>query len=236
MVSRTRLTAQVRAFDVMAVYKGLLDNPELLHYRDSRGRNWLHLTASIDVHKHPELDPDQSIRLAESLIQSGLGVDEPAFSEGDWQATPLWYAVARGRNLPLATWLLDAGASPEHCLWAAAFRDDEAMLKLLVDRGANIDAVAEDETPLLGAVKVSRFLAVRILLEAGADPDVQDGKGMTALHYMLKKGSASRPLRLLAEHGARGDIPGPDGRTAIQILSSRRDPVFQEIAGLLDER
>lgn len=233
MVSRTRLTTQVRSFDATAVCRGLAETPELLDFRDDRGRNWLHLTASIDVLKRPELDPAQSIRLAEHLIALGLGINDPAFTEGTWQATPLWYAVARGRNLELARWMLDAGASPEHCLWAAGFRDDAGMLRLLIEHGANLEALAEDETPLLAAVKVSRFRAARVLLEAGADPDVRDPKGMTALHYMLKKGSDIAYLKLFADHGARGDIPGPDGRTVAQLLAHKRDPALRAIAGQL---
>ncbi len=230
MVSKTSLTASIRQFDVRAVTDGLAENPELLSFRDERGRNWLHLTASINLPDHPELAADDSIELARHLIDLGLPINGPAFTEGTWAATPLWYAVARGRNLPLATWLLESGSTPEHCLWAAAFRGDAAMLRLLIAHGAPLEAVAEGETPFLGAVKVSRFESAALLLEAGADPDYLDAKGMTALHYMLKKGSDAEHFDLLAQHGARGDIPDPDGRTAIDILSRKRSPAFKALA------
>ncbi len=233
MVSRTSLTAAVRRFDVAAVVSGLDTSPQLLGHEDERGRNWLHLTASISLPDHPELLPADSIALAEQLITRGLPINGAAFTEGTWQATPLWYAVARGRNLPLASWLLASGSTPEHCLWAAAFREDGEMLRLLIEHGAPLEAVAEGETPLLGAIKVSRFSSAAVLLEAGADPNFVDAKGMTALHYMLKKGSDARHFELLAGYGARGDIPGPDGRTAVDILSRKRSARFKALAAQL---
>lgn len=230
MGSKTGLTVAIRRFDVDAVAAGLAASPALLTHTDDRGRNWLHLTASISLPDHPTLLPADSIELARDLIDRGLAIDGPAFTEGAWKATPLWFAVARGRNLPLANWLLEMGSTPEHCLWAAAFRDDEEMLRLLIDHGAPLEAVAEGETPFLGAIKVSRFRSAAMLLEAGADPDFVDAKGMTALHYMLKKGSAPEHFALLAEHGARGDIRGPEGRTAAQILARKRHPAYRVLA------
>ena len=86
------------------------------------------------------------------------------------------------------------------------------------------------ETPLLGAIKQSKFQAAARLLAAGANPDFQDASGMTALHYMLKKGSDKDHFRMFTEHGARGDIPNPRGDTAIAIMLRKRDPEFHRLA------
>lgn len=96
-----------------------------------------------------------------------------------------------------------------------------------------LDAVAEQETPLLHAVKYSRFRGAEALFEAGADPNYRDVRGMTALHYMLKKNSDIRHFRMFAEHGARGDIPDRDGRTAAGILARKRAPAFHAVASQL---
>ena len=50
---------------------------------------------------------------------------------------------------------------------------------------------------------------------------------MTALSYTLKKASDVRHFRMLVHYGARGDLPGGDGRTAKQILARKRSPVFR---------
>jgi len=233
MVSKTKLTDLVRRFAASEVSRSLDESPGLLAHRDDRGRNWLHLCASVDVEARSELDPRESVRLAGVLLDLGIGVNEPAFTEGAWQATPLWYAVGRGNNLRLAEFFLDRGSTAEHCLWAASFNEDGAMLRLLIDRGAPLEAVVEGETPLLGAVKMSRFGKIDVLLEAGADPDFRDAKGMTALHYMLKKNSPKEQFQVFADHGARGDIPGPDGRTVIETMRRKRDSDFHLLADRL---
>jgi len=228
--SKTRLAECVRELRSNEILAGLEAKPELLAYRDERGRNWLHLCASIDTRKKKGLRQVDAIPLAKGLLSLGIDVNEPAFTEGTWHATPLWYAVGRGRNHALARFLLASGSTPEHCLWAACFNEDLGMLQILVDARAYLEAVAENETPLLGAVKSSKFKAARFLLEAGSDPDFVDVRGMTALHYMLKKSSDARHFKMFVQHGARGDIPGPDGRTAAEILGRKRDSAFHKIA------
>ena len=230
--SKTRITACTRAFDTDAVVAGLKARPDLVHHADERGRNWLHLCASIDARKRG-LDPADAIRLAAALLDFGIDVNAAAFTEGTWRATPLWYAVVRGENIDLAQYLLASGSTPEHCLWAAVFREDLDMIALLVDAGARLDAVAEQETPLLHAVKYSKFRGAEALLEAGADADYRDVRGMTALHYMLKKNSDVRHFHTFAAYGAKGDIPDRDGRTAAAILSRKRDPAFRAAADRL---
>ena len=103
-------------------------------------------------------------------------------------------------------------------------------IRLLVRYGAKVDAEHEGGTPFLGAVAWSRFAEAELFLELGANPNQKSRQGMTALHMMLKKGSEPEHLAMVIRHGARGDIPGPDGRTAIDILRRKKDPEFQRLA------
>ena len=41
---------------------------------------------------------------------------------------------------------------------------------------------------------------------------------------------------MLIRHGARGDIPGPDGQTAAGIMRRKKDPDFRRMAELLGRR
>jgi hypothetical protein len=171
--------------------------------------------------------------MADVLLDAGLDVNEAAFREGNWKATPLWYAVARGENLTLAQHLLERGSDPNQCLWAAAHRDDVAAIELLLGAGADVDPVTEDETPFLAAVKTSHFRAAEALLDHGADADFQDSRGRTALHYMLRKASAKRHFRMIVGHGARGDLPDREGTTAAEAMSRKRAPGLRKLAAQL---
>jgi len=227
MVSKTGMLALVKAFRWNDVDAGLEENRDLLAFRDERGRNWLHVCCAT---KAPGARVRDSIKTAEVLLAHGLDVDREAFTEGTWKATPLWYAIGRGRNLALAEYLLKRGCTPNHCLFAAAFNNDIPAIRLLARYGADLDQSAEDETPLLGAIKTSHFGPAKVLLELGADPNYRDRRGMTALHYMLKKGSDKKHFAMLLAHGARGDIVNAEGITAIDLLSRKKDPAFRRMS------
>lgn len=222
MVSKTSLTESVRGHRVEEVREGLALRPDLLGQRDERGRNWLHLACSV---------PGTPIAMAELLLGLGLGLDEAAFTEGEWRATPLWFSIARGQNYPLAEYLLKRGCNPDFCLFAAAWNEDRATIRLLLTHGADIEEGAgRGETPLLGAVGWSKFGPAEELLDGGANPDARDGKGRTALHLMLRKGSAAGHFAMFVAAGARGDIADAEGRTAVELLRRKRDPVWKGIA------
>jgi ankyrin repeat protein len=219
----------VRTFRWREVAKAVAETPGLIGVRDERGRNWLHVCCSVNP-KARGLRSGDSVRTADALLHAGLDVNEAAFREGSWQATPLWHAVARGENSRLARHLLERGADPNHCLWAAAYRDDLPAVERLVAAGADLDPVAEDETPFLSAVKTSHLRAAKRLLELGANVDFQDSHGRTALHYMLRKGSDIRHLRMVIAHGARLDLADRDGATAAEIMRRKRDPALRQLA------
>jgi len=229
MTSKTALAKQVRAFDAGAVGRSLDAAPELVDVRDERGRTWLHLCCSVDVRKRSKADRRASVALAADLLARGIDRDDAAFTEGTWRATPVWFSVARGRNLDLTRFLLGRGADPSHTLFAASFNDDFTAIDLLLDHGADLEAVAEGETPFLGAIKTSHFASAWRLAERGADVNAVDDRGMTALHVMLKKNSATDPLLAIARFDPRYDIPGPDGVTAAELLARKRDPALRAL-------
>ena len=225
MVSKTRMAELVKAFNASAVAAALARSPELLAVRDARGRNWLHLACGRKG------DPQAAIETADVLLAADLPLDGAAFTEGAWQATPLWYAVSHGQNRPLAGRLLNRGANPNYCLFAAAWNDDVETIRLLLAHGADIeDASADGQRPFMGAIRWSRFGPALALAEAGADLDWRDPSGMTALHYMLRKGSETRHIAALVALGAGLDIPDAAGRTAREIMARKRDPHLRRLA------
>jgi hypothetical protein len=133
--------------------------------------------------------------------------------------------------------LLELGCNPNYALWAAAFNNDVDAIELLVRHGATVDDPAvPEETPFLAAVKVSHFGPAEALLDLGANVDFRDPGGMTALHYMLKKQSDTKTVRMVVAHGARGDIPNADGITPVDIMRRKRDPELRALAEELATR
>jgi uncharacterized protein len=226
-VSKSKLLTLIRDLDWRSAKAALEENPHLLKYRGDKGENLLHLCCGIDIKKRG-LSAADSIKTTGVLLDASLDINRQAFTEGEWKATPLWYAIGRGKNLELAKYLLKRGADPEHCLWAAAFNDSPAAIRLLVRAGAVVDARGV-ETPFMFAVKWSHFESAKALLDAGADVNFQDGLGKTALHYMLKKRSDPKYVRMLLERGARLDLEDHDGITAGSILSRLRSPEYQNL-------
>jgi ankyrin repeat protein len=228
MTSKTRLTELVKAFDWKAVAEALKESPALLGVRDQRGRTWLHIACATPP-KSPAAT-QASIETADVLLAAGIDINDAAFTEGSWRATPLWCAIGRGNNLALARHLLELGCDPEHCLYAAQFGRKPDAIRLLVAHGARIDPFVEGATPFLEAVAWSHFEEAEVFLELGADVDAKNRAGLTALHLMLKKNTDLAWLEMVVAHGARGDLPGPDGRTAIEIMRKKRDPRYQALA------
>lgn len=230
MISKTAMVPLVKELCWKQVRDGLAGNPGLIGVRDKRGRTWLHLACAADMSARQPAAVRDSIKLAEILLARGIDINDAAFTEEDFRATPLWYAVAFGKNIELARFLLKRGSDPNNCMFAAAYNDDARAIRLLAENGAAIDPEAEGSTPLLAAVQWSRFKAAEELLKLGADPNSQDSKGTTALHCMLKKGSDKRYFRMFLGYGARTDIPNKAGVSAAAVMSRKRDPDFRRMA------
>lgn len=85
--------------------------------------------------------------------------------------------VAKGR--PLNAY----DASDRTPLHYAADGDHLAIAELLLDAGADVNAIKESnsgDTPLAFAVAASSFEMVKLLIDHGADPAIQGWKEMTA--------------------------------------------------------
>jgi uncharacterized protein len=195
-----------------------------IKHRDERGRNWLHVCRATLLDGR---DP-RSIHTADVVLAHGIDLQDHAFTEGRWRATPVWYCVSFGRNLKLAEHLIKLGASPQHSLYAAAYNRDADAIRLLVRYGADIEEPSgPGDTPFLGAIGWSHFDAAATMLACGANVDAQNDRGMTAAHMMLKKGSEYEHFELLARYGARFDLPDKDGVTAAETMSRKRDAKFR---------
>src|SRR5438309_5733952 len=225
-MSKTRLFQSIKSLNREDVAAPLEPHPELKDVKDERRRNALHFLCSLPG---AEKSRERSLELDQYLLGLGFDINEPAFVEGPFKATPLWHTISRGRNLPLAKLLLKKGSTPEYCLWSAGFHDDVEAIDLLIKHGARVDPVAEDETPFLGAIKWSHFAAAEKLLRHGANVNFQNSKGMTALHFLLKKNSDRKYIEMLLRHGAEPTLENAEGIRPLDMVAKRRDKTLFEL-------
>lgn len=131
------------------------------------------------------------------------------------------------------TVLLDADPSlVEHrtpdgftLLHLAAFFAGAAAVRLLLTRGADVDARGTGwmtGTALHSAVSAHDAEAVRALLDAGAEVDARQSGGLTPLHGAAHNGDAAI-VRLLLEAGADPSRVAEDGRDARAFAAEGAD-------------
>jgi ankyrin repeat protein len=121
--------------------------------------------------------------------------------------TALWQAVAMD-NLPVVKLLLAKGANvntgnQSTPLSLATIRNNVAVLALFLDSGAdpgNVDRWGR--SVLIDAARYGCVEAAQLLLAQGADVNVADVEGKTALRHA--KDMCHKPMvRLLEAHGAK---------------------------------
>lgn len=77
-------------------------------------------------------------------------------------------------------------------------------------------------TALHCATKSGREAVVRLLLENGANVNVNDSNGRTALHVAAPQGGDGRIVQMLLEMGAQHDIVDVSGNTPLQVAAVYR--------------
>lgn len=110
----------------------------------------------------------------------------------------------------------------------AAISGVETAIKMHIRRGDDLDARdGSGATPLILAAGRRRKGAVRLLLDAGANPTLADLSGMDALAHALK-GGCPETIAVLTEAVARLAAPEPSTEPAVEIA----EPTAEEVESL----
>lgn len=120
------------------------------------------------------------------------------------------------------------GATP---FYRAARSADVAVMRLLLDKGADPNKPSDDHTtPLLAAAtgQGARFAggeerpepefveAIRLCLDKGSDVNAANDRGDTPMHAAAQRG-ADQIVQFLADRGAKLDIKNKSGRTPLDL-------------------
>jgi ankyrin repeat protein len=160
-------------------------------------------TSSGDTPLHVAARAGDLVEL-DRLLAAGV----PADADNRIGYTPLMEAAREGHAEALDR-LLEAGADPLHAgnglgmgmtaLHLAADRDQAEVTRRLLDEGVPVDVGnAQGTTALAWGLGEGSLATARILLDAGADPAVEDEHGFSALDIVESLDDEELKSRLLA--------------------------------------
>ena len=164
-------------------------------------------------------DPERPV--ADLLIASGKKVP-------DWMLPRACRPDVSTNELHRVTVLLDYGASLDDrgrfgltALHYAVRGGKLPLIKLLLERGAQVDALDDEGlTPLLHLSKTRSkadpIPVMELLAASGADLDARDDTQGTLLIYFARRGNAEA-VRWLLAHGADASARNKSGKTAAQV-------------------
>lgn len=105
--------------------------------------------------------------------------------------------------------------SPLDAALVQAGRDaDLAQVKILLNRGARVNAIIDGQTALTGAASYGNFTLCAYLLSRGADPNLTGRNSPTPLTDAVESGNADL-VQALIRHGARVSLAGGLGETPL---------------------
>ena len=135
-------------------------------------------------------DPKKAERKKEILecyLAAGLDINAR-----DKDGTPVLNVACRYENLSAVKWLCSLGADINAvsedrgytALMDAVWKGNKEIAEYLISQKADLNTISkEGQSNLILAVGADRTEIVQILAENGADPDIQDGMGMSAYAY-----------------------------------------------------
>lgn len=213
-----QLVEAVQRGDAEAVKLLIAKNPELLQQRGPGGES--PLLAAMYLGK---------AAMVELLLNLGVSVnvhEAAALGDGEYTA----YLLQEQPELTEA-YSFD-GWTPLHL---AAFFGGEEAASALIQLGADVNSVSTNRLanrPIHAAAAGRKFALVKLLLENGADPNVQQEGGWTPLHLAVNNYDHEM-VRLLLEHDADPRHKNEEGLSAIEMAQAKE---YAGIAALMQEK
>lgn len=203
--SKSAVFDAAKRWDAPAIKAMLRAAPELVRATDPKGRMALHIACAVKAASG--LGEPHGIKTVTALLDAGADLEAAVpmdEDEGDFRATPLWYAVSRGENRTLVRFLLKRGADASYSLWAAVWRDDAVLCRELLRTKPRLNLRAHGETPIFYAARLKRLRTLDLLIEAGADPAIADSHGRDAIEIARARRLPKSTIERLVDLKGRG--------------------------------
>jgi ankyrin repeat protein len=198
---------------------------------------------------------DGHLEVVKWLIELGIPISGEGLNE---DTRPLFNGI-EGGNIEVLDFLLDQGADPRETygyegamrpIHSAISEDQSEMIQLFcqhhtigetINQGASLDISGphrEDEyedkvTPLMLAVINESSETTQLLIRNGADLNMMDDSGRTALDHASRDANTDL-MGILLSAGADPNLEGPDGQTPLsrsvgELISKREE--LHEVEG-----
>ena len=205
--------------DCNLVEKTLRERPGFARERDHGGLTALQCAAGSRMPKARTVD------VARLLLDAGAEVNAKTRSWADDVDAP--YFAAGAKNRAMFELLLARGADPTEALSHAVWGKHFDLAELALARGGAPDRATANRKPLLNdLIRWGQIPQMTWLLQRGANPNIPDGEGWTAVHQAASRGNA-RMLRAVLDAG--GDVARRDHRrsTALDVARlMKREKLF----------
>ena len=176
---------------------------------------------------HCAVENDCCTEILQAIIHYGGDVNATGFHNG----TALMIAC-RKRNKDAINVLLNAGTDPKvtdingnTCLHCAARNDCcTEVLQAIISHGGDVNATGfHNKTALMNSCTNRNKDAIKILLDAGTDPNITDINGDTYLHCVTENDCSTEILQAIICHGGNVNATGFHNKTALMIACRKRN-------------
>eukprot|EP00210_Caulerpa_lentillifera_P006946 g6641.t1 len=190
----------------------LIDHEANINAKNQDARTVLHKAAE-----------DNNVEAVQLLIENGADMEARTKDE----LTCLIVAI-KNQCTEVVSYLLEQDDCPINGIMQNTFSllhyvvllNDPHSTSLLISKGVDINAMNEDiETPVLFAAKHNCVESLRVLLEAGADPNVISKNGDFALKRAANEGFLDATM-MLSDHGANRASIGSDSVSPVDLALS----------------
>ena len=215
--------------DIRRVERALAKDPAFAKARDPSGLTALHCAAGSRLGARSKKIREALVEIARLLLDHGADVNATVKS-WDHDVDTVYFAVSSSQ-LQFFELLLERGADATAALPATVWRSDTEFAELALRHGARINDAVDDRRPLLNQmIRWGQIKPALWLLDHGANPNLADEQGWTALHQAASRGNEQVFKAVLAAGGdaVRRD---KDGNTPLDIARSKRRPKLVALLG-----